>query len=607
MRGTWLWAVVSTGGIISACAADAPPYQDLKLRDALGADPTVLAGLPSDAREMLLHRMLATRDLQTEREALPNEKGRSPAAEVNAIDHARAERDEDSLLVWKARAEGGSIIAEPQPDPRAVDGKDGGDGSRLEPLPELPALEGTPPDATSNAESRALAGEGGRTVRELMKITGAKRVSRVVGWPAAVAAIDDTVYVNAGWLVLLADNEPDAGAAPGISFAVKPAALRGNPYRLYATLAECRNDVTSRCQSCLSSGSCDEDATLEDFADGRQECAYLLEPRAPSDGGPDAAAPVSRIDELCAMSLLSVSTVAECVRDERCAVPTGSRKSTSLPAADAFLRDDRCVRALNLCLSGSDEGSDAGPRPFTLIDVKVSGCSDPFAACSSSCKGCDNACSSGKCSGGSGPSCKSCSSCATCSGCGSSTRGGDSSGYGSGGSGNPAPVPTGSSGGGGSGGGGSGGGGSGGGSSDSSGGCGKSKSGGSSSDSKSCKSASCNACSSSGSSSSGSSSSNCGSCKSSGGSGSGNCRCETAGVGGTGGAGGGAPPMLAGGSGPSSPSAYPTSATTMPAPSSPLAPASTFFWLGLPLAYLAKHARARKDAPKRSFQGGVGT
>ncbi|WP_394837791.1 hypothetical protein LVJ94_12840 [Pendulispora rubella] len=572
MRGTWLWGVVCVCGVVSACGAEAPPYEDLRLRDALGADPAVVTALPADAREQLLHRMLTTRSAQTQSEKVPNEKGRSPSAEVNEVDGARAERDEDSLLVWKARVDDGNIVAEPHPDPRA------GDTGGLDPLPELPAVEGTPPEGTAREESRALAGEGGRTVRELMKVTGAKHVARVVGWPAAAAAIDDTVYVNASWLVLLAMNEPeDAGTstltANGVSFNVRPSGLRGNPYRLYATLGECRDDVTSRCQACLDHGACDDDAALEDFADGREECGYLLAPRGDIDAGPDAA-PISRVDELCAMALLSVSTVAECVRDERCLVPTGSRKSTSLPAADAFLQDDRCVRALNLCLSGSDEGGDAGPRPLSLGDVKVSGCSDPVAACSSSCKGCDKACSSGKCSGGSGPSCTSCKNCSSCSGCDSNTRSGDSSGYGSGGSGNPAPVPTGTTGGGGgSSGGGSGGGGSGGGtggggtggggssSSSGGGGCGKSSSSGTSESGSNCSS--CKSCSSSSSSSSGSSggssSSSCGTCKSGNSS---NCKCETA-----------------------------------PDPA-PLAPFSSFFWLALPLVYLGKNARVRREGSR---------
>jgi hypothetical protein len=72
----------------------------------------------------------------------------------------------------------------------------------------LPPTEGVPAAATAWIETLALEAEAGAVVRALLAASGAHRLYRVVGWPAGAVAIDDTVYVNAAWLVSLA---PDTG------------------------------------------------------------------------------------------------------------------------------------------------------------------------------------------------------------------------------------------------------------------------------------------------------------------------------------------------------------------------------------------------------------
>lgn len=51
---------------------------------------------------------------------------------------------------------------------------------------------------------RALAGHAGVELRILLAASGAHHLRRVVGWPIGAVAIDDTLYVNAAWLVALA-------------------------------------------------------------------------------------------------------------------------------------------------------------------------------------------------------------------------------------------------------------------------------------------------------------------------------------------------------------------------------------------------------------------
>lgn len=406
--------------IVGCSGEDAPPYEELLVRDALRAEPKVVAAVLASDQRTLADRMEHERDAAHDPQRVDiDEKPLSAAEVVAQIDTARAANGKDAWVATIVRTESRYVEA------RSLSRRDA--GSNEDPTTPLPPLEGEPASAsTRDVEARALGGRAGTVLRNLVAETHATRLVRVTQWPAGAVAIRETVYVNAAWLVAMAAlDDADAGTprtprtvvattAPELA----PLRLRGNPYATFTTLASCIADVRSRCDACLQSGACDATPTLTDFPDGRSECDFL---------GQDAR----RAAQLCALALTSVETVAECVKKDGCIPPTGAAASTSLPAADAFLAKDACVRSLNLCLSGTlDDGPDRA-----LVDVRVEGCQSPFRACSSSFAACSSACDTGKCNSRGGPSCSSCDGCnggcTRCSGWTKDSRTGDATGYGS--------------------------------------------------------------------------------------------------------------------------------------------------------------------------------
>lgn len=387
---------------LGACAAEAPPLDDLPLRDALGADPEVIAALPADAQRGLGTRFEDARRGADEREEVHYGARTPPAAEVRDADRAREARGDDALIVATITADQGSFAVRAQ---------------RLEAAEApraLSSIEGTPPaTATADAEDEALRGHAGAIVAGLAERSGAKHVVRAVGWPAGAVAIGDAVYVNPSWLVAMAALEDQSadkrrGSAPPLGAAppMQPLSVKGNPYVTYASIEACTSDVDTRCKECLSTGNCEDKPALDDFKTAKDECTFL---------GADAARPA----ELCALVLLSIDLVASCVREEdpACSLPTGS-SSSSLDGASTFLASMTCVKALDQCL-----GAPSTPSTSSGTTVQVSRCEDPFSACVSSCNSLTNSCKTGSCSGT--PSSSSCTSCnntgssSACSSCGS--------------------------------------------------------------------------------------------------------------------------------------------------------------------------------------------
>lgn len=386
-----LWSSLLLAIALAACSGESPPIDELSLRDALGVAPGAIAQLTLAQQRALAERLESARRAQTDSETLAPQK--TPEGDVRVVDEARHARGADALIV--AIEDATTVHAHPA-DVSTQDA--------------LPPLEGTPAVETLDAETRALNGRAGAVLVELLRAANAKRLVRVTQWPVAAVAIEDAVYVNAGWLVLMASLEPDDAGPPRPTLA--PAAIRGNPYSTYVSLAACTNDVSTRCSGCIATGGCDEKATLTDFPSGRDECVWLV-------------ADQNRIAQLCAAAMMSMSTVARCVRDRSgCSITNPVNTIAGIQSAAAFLASPQCVSALNACLSGEQPSTavfnDAGTQNSSPSQVK--GCQDPFTSCAASFKACDNACKSGSCSGKNGDSCSKTSDCSSCSSC-SSTKG----------------------------------------------------------------------------------------------------------------------------------------------------------------------------------------
>jgi hypothetical protein len=200
-----------------------PPLDELSLREALGAEPRAIAALPVEARRRLAERFEAAR-AQVERPSMlrADVRAPSPAGElVRALDGARTRDGRDALTVYALGAEEGTLHVAPLSAGALVPADDLPADSSLGPLPD---------SSTRELEQRALDGRAGSVVRALVRAAGASRLERVIGWPAAAAAVGDTVYVNAAWLVALAalDDDADGGAPAFVEHASARAAARSS-------------------------------------------------------------------------------------------------------------------------------------------------------------------------------------------------------------------------------------------------------------------------------------------------------------------------------------------------------------------------------------------
>jgi hypothetical protein len=187
---------------LAGCDDGAPPLDELPLRDALRAEPAVIATLSDDARQRLAARLEAARAGDDSGDAVTSDPATTqPAVLVSEADAARAQRSGDALIVGAI----GSGMARALPNTAA------GTPGTLPPL----EVEATAPELTE-LESRALQGQGAALVRGLIAASGAHHLHRVVGWPTGAVAIGDTVYVGAAWLAALAPARADGGADAGV-------------------------------------------------------------------------------------------------------------------------------------------------------------------------------------------------------------------------------------------------------------------------------------------------------------------------------------------------------------------------------------------------------
>lgn len=182
------------------CDEGPPPFDELPLRDVLSASPDIVARLPASARSKLAQRFESARESDSSIDQADIIDDLPARTREERIDQARRQKSVEALIAGIIHDRAAWPIRE------RVDGAS----------TALPALEGAPADTSAELEARALASNAGSVVRALLAASGAHRLQRVIGWPAAAVAIGDTVYVNASWLVSLsADDLPglDCGVA----------------------------------------------------------------------------------------------------------------------------------------------------------------------------------------------------------------------------------------------------------------------------------------------------------------------------------------------------------------------------------------------------------
>ena len=203
--------------LFAGCDGGPPPFEELPLRDALCADPEMVASLTESAKSTLAARFEAARAGDVAIDEIGENVTAKPAAMVAALDRARQRRQSEALIVGTI----GNGVARPIGDCAIPPG-----------APALPPIEGVPADATAQIETRALDTQAGAVLRALLAASGAHHLYRVVGWPAGAVAIDDTVYVNASWLVGLAPGageRADGGCVAGSSSPGRSAGVVSRP------------------------------------------------------------------------------------------------------------------------------------------------------------------------------------------------------------------------------------------------------------------------------------------------------------------------------------------------------------------------------------------
>src|SRR5262249_53309734 len=135
VRGRFLSAAL-LALVLGGCAGDAPPLDELPLRDALGADPEVIASLPAEAERALAERFESARKGESEAEEMQPAGRATPAAEVRDADVTREARGDDALMTAILAPEAGVFVVRPQ---------------RLEEAAAslaLPPMDGQPPSSS---------------------------------------------------------------------------------------------------------------------------------------------------------------------------------------------------------------------------------------------------------------------------------------------------------------------------------------------------------------------------------------------------------------------------------------------------------------------------
>lgn len=331
-------------GAMAGCGEESPPYEALPMRDALRAAPEVMATLPEESR-----REIATRfEEAAKAEDDPTHFARPEAPTLDglvlAADDLREEIGKDALLFGEISVNEGGVLLLPE-----VLGEEAvGDAAPIE-------VRGRPGATTAMLEEAALKGRAGKALAGLAERTHAKSLVRMTGLPVGAVAWDETLYVNAAWLVALSSLEeapgvvPTPSSAPGVSEpgdtaalpVPKPLSVDFNAYKIPGNLAECTAQVQTTC-GCGATMSCSHEPTDPTFADANAECAWVRQA-------------TENATALCVLVLMDVDKVRQCVQG---AAPQCGALS-SKEAALNFVKTSACVSELDYCLQNGESSSTA--------------------------------------------------------------------------------------------------------------------------------------------------------------------------------------------------------------------------------------------------------
>lgn len=364
--------------LLPGCGEEALPYDALPLRDTLQATPEVIAGLPLDSRRELARRFEESQS--SEHEATTIQPPREQAIEdiAWAADAVREAHDQDALILGAVAAKEDTFVV----DARNIanDTPNNSPEGRLQ-------LQGHRNAVTADFEEIALRGHAGRVLRELSRRTNTNKLVRTTNLPLGAWAKDETLYVNASWLVAMAALEvgvlPLGSEAPFVSAVESPGSspltVDFNPYRLPESILQCWDQVETTCEC---GTNCSHEVTDPTFSSAVEECAWVN------------ASPINGA-ALCVLALLSIEDVRQCV--------AAGGKCTELPVStreDAirFLGNDTCVNFLDACLkdgsiprpqsppsSGGSSSNGCGGS-----DIDCSGCGNTCSQCNQDCAECND-------------------------------------------------------------------------------------------------------------------------------------------------------------------------------------------------------------------------
>lgn len=399
-RATWIGMALMLVG----CGQDAPPYDDLPLRDALRAAPEVVASLSFETRQELARRLDVAGLAEGGATTLELPETVTIDALARVADEAREDEGHDALIV-------GEVVA--QPRDFVLHSED----IEEETLGQMTVgpifLRGRPGAQTAALEETALQGRAGKWLRELSGRTNAKIMVRTTGVPFGAWAFEDKLYVNASWLVAMSALEAEVvvagpvndSTATATAPAKTPLTIDYNPYNLPGTIAECAQQVT---QTCKCGTSCTHEVTDSSFANANDECAWVNQ---------DPTHPAA----LCVLALMSIDDVRACME-------SGGAQCSALPVvtgADAllFVQSTDCMSLLDICLrdgyipkqstGGSscnscdnNSGCSDSNNSCSKCNDDCSSCNDNWSKCNDNCSSCNDNCAK---SGGNANSCGKCS------------------------------------------------------------------------------------------------------------------------------------------------------------------------------------------------------